>query len=78
MAVWYNLGRLWSFDILFLFWYVWTKKNLATLVLFKATEQTDGVNFISNVCKQSYSGQIGHCSALSVTVRYQGANYYNK
>jgi hypothetical protein len=28
MTVWY---RLWSFGILFPFWYVWTKKNLATL-----------------------------------------------
>jgi hypothetical protein len=29
MAVWYSL---WSFGILFPIWYVWTKKNLATLV----------------------------------------------
>jgi hypothetical protein len=29
MAVWYNL---WSFGIYFPFWYVWTKKNLATIV----------------------------------------------
>jgi hypothetical protein len=28
MAVWYSV---WSFGILFPFWYVWTKKNLATL-----------------------------------------------
>jgi hypothetical protein len=27
-AIWYSL---WSFGILFTFWYVWTKKNLATL-----------------------------------------------
>jgi hypothetical protein len=35
-ALWYNLwpfgiGSLWSFSIFFPFWYVWTKKNLATL-----------------------------------------------
>jgi hypothetical protein len=30
MAVWYSL---WSFGIFFQFWYVWTKKNLATLLL---------------------------------------------
>jgi hypothetical protein len=30
MAVWHIL---WSFGILFSFWYVWTKKNLATLIL---------------------------------------------
>jgi hypothetical protein len=29
MAVWYSL---WSFVIFFPIWYVWTKKNLATLV----------------------------------------------
>jgi hypothetical protein len=29
MAVWYSL---WSFGIFFPFWYVWTYKNLATLV----------------------------------------------
>jgi hypothetical protein len=29
MAVWYSL---WSFDIFFPFWYVYTKKNLATLL----------------------------------------------
>jgi hypothetical protein len=29
MAVWYSL---WSLGIFFLFWYVWTKKNLATLL----------------------------------------------
>jgi hypothetical protein len=29
MAVWYSL---WSFGILFPFWYVLTKKNLATLL----------------------------------------------
>jgi hypothetical protein len=29
MAVWFNL---WSFGTLFQFWYVWTKKNLATMV----------------------------------------------
>jgi hypothetical protein len=28
MAVWYSL---WSFGIFFPIWYVWTKKNLATL-----------------------------------------------
>jgi hypothetical protein len=28
MAIWY---RLWSFGIFFPFWYVWIKKNLATL-----------------------------------------------
>jgi hypothetical protein len=28
MAVWYSL---WSFGIFFPFWYIWTKKNLATL-----------------------------------------------
>jgi hypothetical protein len=28
MAVWYSL---WSFGIFFPLWYVWTKKNLATL-----------------------------------------------
>jgi hypothetical protein len=28
MAFWYNL---WSFGIFFPIWYVWTKKNLATL-----------------------------------------------
>jgi hypothetical protein len=28
MAVWYSL---WSFVIFFPFWYVWIKKNLATL-----------------------------------------------
>jgi hypothetical protein len=28
MAFWYGL---WSFGIFFTFWYVWTKKNLATL-----------------------------------------------
>jgi hypothetical protein len=28
MAVWHSL---WSFGIVFLVWYVWTKKNLATL-----------------------------------------------
>jgi hypothetical protein len=37
MAIWYNtrymafLYILWSFGISFLFWYVLTKKNLATL-----------------------------------------------
>jgi uncharacterized RDD family membrane protein YckC len=30
MASWYSL---WSFVIFFPFWYVWTKKNLATLCL---------------------------------------------
>jgi hypothetical protein len=30
MAVWYSL---WSFGIFFPFWNVWTKKNLATLIL---------------------------------------------
>jgi hypothetical protein len=29
MAVWYNL---WSFGIFFTFWFVWTTKNLATLI----------------------------------------------
>jgi hypothetical protein len=29
MAVWFSL---WSFGMLFPFWYVWTKKNLATLL----------------------------------------------
>jgi hypothetical protein len=29
MAVWYSM---WSFGILFPFWYVWTMKNLATLL----------------------------------------------
>jgi hypothetical protein len=29
MAVWYGL---WSFGIFFPFWYVWTKKDLATLL----------------------------------------------
>jgi hypothetical protein len=29
MAVWCSL---WSFGIFFPFWYVWTKKNLATMV----------------------------------------------
>jgi hypothetical protein len=29
MAVWYSLG---SFGIFFPFWYVWSKKNLATLM----------------------------------------------
>jgi hypothetical protein len=29
MAVWYSL---WSFVPLFPFWYVWTKKDLATLI----------------------------------------------
>jgi hypothetical protein len=33
MAVWYSL---WSFVIFFTIWYVWTKKNLATLLF---TEQ---------------------------------------
>jgi hypothetical protein len=28
MAIWYSL---WSFVIFFPIWYVWTKKNLATL-----------------------------------------------
>jgi hypothetical protein len=28
MAVWYSLG---SFGIFFQYWYVWTKKNLATV-----------------------------------------------
>jgi hypothetical protein len=36
MAIWYNLRQLcsyslWWFGIFFTFWYVWTKKNLATL-----------------------------------------------
>jgi hypothetical protein len=36
MAIWYNVGmNVWSslcsFGIFFPFWYVWTKKNLATL-----------------------------------------------
>jgi hypothetical protein len=36
-AIWYNLRpfgihSLWSFDIFFPFWYVWTKINLATLL----------------------------------------------
>jgi hypothetical protein len=31
-AIWYNLWySLWSFGIFFTFWYVGTKKNLATL-----------------------------------------------
>jgi hypothetical protein len=30
--VWYSL---WSFGIFFLFWYVWTKKNLATLHMWR-------------------------------------------
>jgi hypothetical protein len=34
MAIWYNLWpfwySLWSLVIFFPFWYVWTKKNLAT------------------------------------------------
>jgi hypothetical protein len=33
--IWYNLRpfgiHLWTFGTLFQFWYVWTKKNLATL-----------------------------------------------
>jgi hypothetical protein len=29
MTICYNM---WSFGILFPFWYVWTKKNLATLI----------------------------------------------
>jgi hypothetical protein len=29
LAVWYSL---WSFGILFPLWYIWTKKNLATLI----------------------------------------------
>jgi hypothetical protein len=36
MAIWCYLLQfgivLWSFGIFFPFWYVWTKKNLATLV----------------------------------------------
>jgi hypothetical protein len=36
MAVWYSL---WSIGTLFPFWYVWTKKNLATLVV----DRQDGV-----------------------------------
>jgi hypothetical protein len=30
MAIWYGL---WSFGTVFSFWYVWTKKNLATLIM---------------------------------------------
>jgi hypothetical protein len=29
MAIWYSL---WSFGIFFPFWYIWTEKNLATLI----------------------------------------------
>jgi hypothetical protein len=32
MAVWYSL---WSFGIFFPFWYIWTKKNLATVLTAK-------------------------------------------
>jgi hypothetical protein len=36
MAIWYNswpfVCSLWSFVIFFPIWYVWTKRNLATLV----------------------------------------------
>jgi hypothetical protein len=37
-AIWYNLwpfgiGSLWSFGTFFPFWYVWTKKHLATLLI---------------------------------------------
>jgi hypothetical protein len=34
MFVWYSL---WSFGIFFPFWYVWTKKNLATLLRQRGT-----------------------------------------
>jgi hypothetical protein len=33
MAIWPVWYSLWSFGIFFAFWYVWTKKNLATMVL---------------------------------------------
>jgi hypothetical protein len=55
MAIWYSL---WSFSILFPFWYVWTKKNLAALV-FRAIMMAAGASlrkgrecfFLSAVCQ---------------------------
>jgi hypothetical protein len=39
MAVWYNL---WSFVIFFTTWNVWTKKNVATLLLLINAATTGG------------------------------------
>jgi hypothetical protein len=36
MAIWYSL---WSFGIFFPIWYVWSKKNLATLVFLIANSE---------------------------------------
>jgi hypothetical protein len=59
MAVWYSL---WSFGIFFQFWYVWTKKNLATLhmnnpkykILLSSTRIVK-TGRISNVCEKRQS-----------------------
>jgi hypothetical protein len=39
MAVWYSL---WSFGRFFPFWYVWTKKNLATVLLSSDDQHKSG------------------------------------
>jgi hypothetical protein len=54
MAFWYSL---WSFGTFFTFWYVWTKKDLATLrvtrdgFLKNGVERTLGRSIIENVLK---------------------------
>jgi hypothetical protein len=51
MAAWYSL---WPFGIFFQVWYVWTKKNLATLDVFPASK--------------SYAFKTGKSSAQALSV----------
>jgi hypothetical protein len=65
MAVWYSL---WSFGHFFPFWYVWTKKNLATLAK---------TNTIESGSVRSVSRRVATFFLMKCT-KYNGENVPNR
>jgi hypothetical protein len=74
MAVWYSL---WSFGIFFPFWYVWTMKNLATLIHYSG-----GISYFIIDTAQNWSNREAgtkklHRDISRIERRPKNLNFYN-
>jgi hypothetical protein len=58
MTIWYNFKAiwysLWPFGVFFPFWYVWTEKNLATLLLKRTSSIRDKKRKYKNARKHDF------------------------